>query len=117
MRYTNAIRFAAALPLLIACKTAVVCDEVPAHIVAPTDDSRAELRQIVSAMLGARVVTIADDALTTESMLVIEPKNLTGRDLGRPDQFRLLLRGSECVLVHLGSGARSELTRSSCVAE
>lgn len=117
MGYANAIRFAAALPLLIACKTAVVPDEVPANIIAPTDEGRAELRQLVSTMLGGRVVTIADDALTTDSMLVIEAKNFTGRDSGRPDQFRLLLRGSECVLVHLGSGARSALSSARCIAE
>jgi hypothetical protein len=117
MRCPNAFQFVVILPLLLACKTGAVKHEVSAYIVDPTAESQAELRQVVSSMLGGREVTLADDALTTQSMLVIEPQNLTGRDLGKPDQFRLLLSGSECVLVHLGSDARSELTKANCVAE
>lgn len=117
MRYPNAFRFVVILPLLLACKTGAINHEVSAYIVNPTAESQAELRQVVSSMLGGREVTLADDALTTQSVLVIEPKYLTGRDLGRPDRFQLLKSGSTCVLVNLGSDARSELTKSHCVAE
>jgi hypothetical protein len=117
MRRPTALRFLVILPLLVACKTGAVKQEVSALIVGPTAESRAELRQVVSSMLGDREVTLADDALTTQSMLVVGPQNLTGRDLDKPDQFRLLLSGAECVLVHLGSNARSELTKANCAAE
>lgn len=117
MRHLNAIHVLGISLVLSACKTAAVRTEVPAYRVDPTAESSAELRQVVSSMLGGRAVTIADDALTTQSLLVIEPKNLTGRDLGKPDQFRLVRSDSSCVLVHLGSAGRSELTKTNCVAE
>ena len=117
MRFIKALFLGGTLLLVTACKTGAVRAEVPAILVDPTTESRAELHQIVGSLLGGRTVTIADDALTTQSMLVIEPKYLTGRDLGKPDQFRLLLSGSDCVLVHLGSDARSKLSKASCAAE
>ena len=117
MRFIKALFLGGTLLLVTACKTGAVRTEVPAILVDPTTASRAELRQIVGSLLGGRTVTIADDALTTQSILVIEPKYLTGRDLGKPDQFRLLLSGSDCVLVHLGSDARSKLSKANCAAE
>lgn len=117
MRNLDASLFAGILLLVVACKTGAVRTELPAYIVDPSPESRAELQHVVSSMLGGRTVTIADDALTTQSMLTIEPKYLTGRDLGKPDQFQLLLSGAACVLVHLGSDARSELSEANCAAE
>jgi len=117
MRHFHALAVVTLFISITACKTEAVRAEVPAYLVDPTPVSRAELRQAVNNSLGGRAVLIADDALTKSSMLVIEPKHLTGRDLGRPEHFRLVLNGSKCVLVHLGSDARSELTSSNCAAE
>ena len=117
MRHFHALAVVTLFISITACKTEAVRADVPAYLVNPTAESRAELLQAVSNSLGGRAVLIADDALTKGSMLIIEPKHLTGRDLGRPEQFRLVLSGSKCVLVHLGSDARSELTSSNCVAE
>ena len=117
MRYFNASIVVGLLLLAAACKSSEVRSEVPAYLVDPTTESRAELQLVVSSMLGGRAVTIADDALTTQSMLIIGAKHLTGRDLGKPDQFQLLQSGSSCVLVHLGSGARSKLSEATCAAE
>ncbi len=117
MRSLRSLFIVGILLLVAACKTGAVRTEVPAYIVDPSPESRAELQHVVSSMLGGRTVTIADDALTTQSMLAIEPKYLTGRDLGKPDQFQLLLSGAACVLVHLGSDARSELSEANCAAE
>ena len=103
--------------VLGACKTDEIRAEVPALVVDPTAESHAELQHAVSTALGGRRVTIAEDALTKDSMLIIEPKYLTGRDLRKPEQFRLVLNGSTCVLVHLGSDARLELARTNCAAE
>ena len=71
---------------MTACKTEAVRAEIPAYLVDSTPESRTELRRAVGDMLGRRAVTIADDALTKNSMLIIEPNYLLGRDLGRPEQ-------------------------------
>ena len=117
MRYVRALTMVAAVTFLAACKTSAVHEDVPARITNPTADSRAELQRVVSGALNGREVTIADDALTNDSLLIIEPKHLTGRDLGRPEHFRLALSGSRCVLVHQETDTRFELTETSCVAE
>jgi hypothetical protein len=69
-------------------------------------------------------VPLAEDALTRESALTIErtrPRDaqgrpLNGRDMGRPEHFRLFKVGSACVLVQESNGRRWTLTESSCVA-
>jgi hypothetical protein len=88
------------------------CADVPARISAPTPLSRAELARAVSAALSAPV-TLADDALTRDSVLVVE-KRSTGRDLGRPERFQVLKRGNECVLVHEATGKRTTLASTTC---
>jgi hypothetical protein len=55
--------------------------------------------------------------LTKGSLLIIEAKYLTGRDLGRPDHFRLVLSDSRCVLVHEESDARIGLMETSCAVQ
>ncbi len=117
MQHLNALSVVGVFLALAACRTGAVRAEVPARVVDPTPESRAELQHVVSSTLGGRAVTIADDALTKDSLLIIEPKNLTGRDLGKPDHFRLVLSDSRCVLVHQESDARIELTETSCAAE
>ncbi len=117
MRDLTVLSIVGVILVLNACKTDTVRAEVPAHVVDPTPESHAELQHVVSSALGGRSVTIAENALTKESMLIIGPRNLTGRDLGKPEQFRLVLSGSTCILVHLGSNSRSELAKTNCVAE
>jgi hypothetical protein len=93
-------------------------------IVRPTAASRAALARAVSAALDGVKVTLADDALTRESVLVLEhtPRRdpygrpLSGRDLGMPERFQLLKRGDQCVLVHERTGRRTTLLATSCVA-
>ena len=117
MRSLNSLSIIGVFLALAACKTAAVRADVPAHIVDPTPESRAELQHVVSSTLGGRAVTIADLALTQDSLLIIEPKHLTGRDLRKPDHFRLVLSDSRCVLVHLESDSRIELMETNCAAE
>lgn len=117
---------------LTACKaTAPPTDEAslqgdqPAVIVNPTAASRAELQRVVSDMLFGADVTLADDALTDSSVLIVERKRigsmqnppLSGRDLGEPERFQLLTTGTRCVLVHGTDQARYELTETDCVPE
>jgi hypothetical protein len=97
----------------------------PAVIVNPTAESRAELKRVVSDMLFGAEVTLADDALTESSVLIIERARirslenppLSGRDLGKPERFQLLTTGTECVLVHESDHARYELIETDCVPE
>ena len=117
MRQLSKLSIFGVLLALCACKTDAVRAEVPAHVVDPTPEGHAELVQVVSNALGGRSVTIAEDALTQGSMLIIGPKYLTGRDLGKPEQFQLLLNGSECFLVHLGSDTLYALTKVICAAD
>ena len=112
--------------LLTACTTATASGpaETPALIVHPTAESRAELAKAVSTALGGSPVTLADDALTHDSVLVIEPARprgpdgilMNGRDLRKPEQFRLIRAGSHCVLVRQSTGVRQRLKFTQCVA-
>ena len=103
--------------LLASCKGGVLPVDVPAHINNPTAESRAELLNAVREALNGSEVTLADEALTKDSLLIIEPKLLTGRDLRKPEHFRLMLNGSDCVLVHQTSERRTKLTHAECIAE
>lgn len=115
----------ACLLVLSGCNMNGMTEERPALIVNPTDASRAELRRAVSEMLSGADITLADDALTTSSVLLIERKRirsldnppLSGRDLSRPERFRLVTARGRCILVHDRDQARFELQESDCVAE
>lgn len=96
--------------------------EVPAVLTHPSAESRAELARVVSRALDGRSVTLADDALTAESTLAIEPAahrdaqgvRVNGRETGRPERFRLLRDGTRCVLVHERTGRRFALRSATC---
>jgi hypothetical protein len=95
---------------------------VPAVITNPGPKSRAELARVVSRALHGAPLTLAEDALTRESTLIIERARthgpdgtaLLGRDPGRPQRFRLVKRGARCELVHEGSGRRFLLSSARC---
>ena len=67
-------------------------------------------------------ITIADDALTRDSTLIVErtrPRTpdgvpLNGRETGRPEHFRLVKNGTRCVLVHERTGKRWTLKAATC---
>ena len=90
----------------------VTSNAAPAAVMDPTPAGHADIEQAVAAALGAEVL-IADDALTTSSILTIErraPRTIegrvgTGRILDRPETFRLVLDGDQCVLVHRRTSA------------
>jgi hypothetical protein len=113
---------AAALLAPAACGT-LSAQEQPAVIAAPTPQSRAEIERVVSAAMNGQPVTIAADALTRESVLVIQRRTppgpqgraATGRTLDAPEQFRLLLRGARCTLLHDADGREWQLEETRCV--
>ena len=99
---------AAEVILLAGCATSSSRD-VPAVIVNPTPQSRAELSLAVQRALHSDPVLLADDALTQSSLLPIDrmPRRdshgrlLNGLEIGRkPEVFRLVQSGSSCVLIH-----------------
>ena len=104
-----------------ACGT-LSAQEQPALIAAPTAESRAELARVVSAAFNGQPVTLADDALTRESVLTIERRTppgeqgraATGRTLDAPQRLNLVLRGSRC-FVRAADGREWELNEAQCV--
>ena len=109
---------------IVACQTVDADRDRAARIVDPTDASRLALSKAVNAALKSDV-TLADDALTESSVLVIErvmPRRIDGapaqgRIMEPPIQFRLVKVGSNCVLVDQGNGLRYRLDDTDCVGE
>ena len=114
----------AAAPAMVACQTVATSDDLPALISMPGDESRAALQQTVNAALNT-VVTLADDALTASSLLVIErvmPRTMEGspaqgRTMEMPYQFRLVINANDCVLIDQRDESRHVLQDTSCIAE
>lgn len=111
--------------LAAACTTSAALDERSAVIVQPSAAGRAELLRAVRAGLDGAEVTLADDALTHDSVLVIEPMQrrdgagrlLDGRERRRPEHFRLVISARQCVLVQERTLRRWVLRASRCQAE
>jgi hypothetical protein len=84
--------------------------------------SQAALRSAVSQALDAPSVQLADDALTTVSVLIIEPvrvrdaggRLMQGRETRAPEELRLQKRGEECVLVQVRTSRELVLQGASC---
>ena len=87
--------------------------------------SAEELANVVSSALGGRDVSLADDALTQSSVLIIERSRMRridrppelGRDLGRPERFQLIRDANQCFLVHESTELRWLLVDTDCVPE
>lgn len=114
-----------AVMLLSACARGLAQEELPAVIENPTSESRAALGAAISAALNQPAVMLADDALTRDSVLVIERARarnaqgvpLSGRDLDKPEHFRLMKAGKRCILVHERTGKRQTLDSTNCRAQ
>ncbi|MFO7692553.1 MAG: hypothetical protein R6V57_05665 [Vicinamibacterales bacterium] len=104
------------------CHLRVPPSDVPAVLTSPTSATRAELVRVVSEAMNGAPVTIADNALTADDLLIVEraqqqsakDMNLGGRETGRPHHFRLVKSGSRCVLIHQETGRRWTLTSATC---
>lgn len=105
-----------------ACAMSSEASDSPAKIVMPTAASRAELKQAVEKALSMTPVTLADNALTRESTLTIERqqardpsgRRIDAREVERPELFRLVKRGSDCVLIHERTQTRTVLRSTRC---
>jgi hypothetical protein len=120
-RFTGAAGMAGTL-LVAGCHPRLAPPDVPAVLTSPTAQSHAELVRVVSAAMNGRPVTIADNALTADDLLIVEraqhqdakDMNLSGRETWRPEHFRLVRSGSRCVLVHQETGRRWPLESVTC---
>ena len=120
----KAIR-ASAVVLICLCRPLSACEPQPAVLTNPSAQSRAELSRVVSEALGGAPVRLADDALTQASTLVIErimPRDaagfpLNGREVEKPQHFRLIKRASYCILIQESTGRRWLLSAATCRPE
>ena len=111
-----------ALVTLPACRTWPAERSAPAVIAHPTAASRADLERAVSQAFGGAPVRLASDALTHDSLLIVDRAQardarglpLNGRALGRPQHFRLVRRGARCALLHVESGREHALPHTTC---
>jgi hypothetical protein len=92
--------------LTTGCQTMGSDADQPARIINPDEASRA-------------------NALTESSMLIIErspPRTMTnpnpqGRTMDEPIQFRLVINGSDCILIDQRNESRHVLEDTECAAE
>jgi hypothetical protein len=117
---------------LIVCMTAMMtaCASAPAHgeraavMIEPSAASRAELLKTVRAALNNAPLILADDALSKDSVLSIEPQQrldpngllANGRELGRPERFLLSTDGKRCLLTHERTRQQWLLVHAQCKA-
>ncbi len=110
--------------VMVGCQTLASGEDVAARITNPTDHSRAALQNAVNDALNTDVA-LADNALTDSSVLTIErhpPRSMQsppaqGRNMDTPIQFRLVLNGSDCILVDQRDNSRYLLENTTCAAE
>jgi hypothetical protein len=108
--------------LAAGCHPRLAPPDVPAVLTSPTAESHAELVRVVREAMNGAPVTIADDALTADGVLIVErarqpaakDMNLGGRETGRPAHFMLVKSGSRCVLVHQETARRWTLESTTC---
>ena len=75
-------------------------------------------------MLGVSSVVLAEDALTQQSALIVEPVRLRdpeghpaqGREIRQPEHFELLKVGRQCVLLHERTNRRVVLDGVECIS-
>ena len=108
--------------VLVACAALSAAPEQAAVIVQTSVQSRAALQSAVGKALHRDGVTLADDALTSDSMLLIEPIRprdatgllLQGRETRAPEKFRLVTSGRDCILIHERTNQRQKLMHTQC---
>jgi hypothetical protein len=120
-RLTSAVSVAATLALA-GCLPRLVPPDVPAVLTKPTAQSHEELVRVVSRAMNGAPVMVADSALASGDVLIVDRAphrdargvGLNGREIGRPEHFRLVKSGPRCVLVHERTGRRWTLRSATC---
>jgi hypothetical protein len=107
----------------VGCASSSAADDQSAVVVQVGAKSRADLLGAINNVLGDREVTLAEDALTQESELVVEPvrprdaegRLLQGREMRAPEKFLLVKKGGHCILIHERTGERVDLAHTQCI--
>jgi len=105
------------------CQTMATGEDVAALISNPGADSHQALQETVNKLLHVEVA-LADDALTESSVLTVQrnpPRTIqgqaaTGRNMEMPLQFRLVMNGSDCILIDQRDESRHKLENTTCKA-
>jgi hypothetical protein len=110
-----------ALLMLSACAS-VADQDGSAVLIEATMETHDELLKVVSAALNVATVTIAANALTRDSELIIERvtardaggRRLQGRELSQPEHFHLTSAAGRCVLIHTRTKVEYQLSTAKC---
>ncbi len=110
---------------LVGCSGNGIAPDVGAVRTSITPESKTELEEVLASATGNASVTLADDALASTSVLVLERQRSRsidqpmepGRDLGMPWRFQLVIDGRRCFLVDQASGLRWMLNTTTCEPE
>jgi hypothetical protein len=110
------------LLLATGCESPNAAEPKPAILIDLTPETRTELKQVVSEALNGTPVRLAADALTHESVLIVDrvrPRDadgllLDGRELGKPEHFRLVKQASRCILIQERTARRWVLKSARC---
>ena len=124
MKVINAILGTLLWFTLTGCQTVNTDLDRAARIKNADADSRAALQAAVNEALGTEVL-LAQDALTDTSLLTIErwPAGTMenpvpqGRSLEKPVLFRLVINGSDCILIDQRNESRHVLEDTECATE
>lgn len=81
-----------------------------------------EAAKAIKQLLHNSQVQLAEDVFVTSSTVTLEQLNLTdaqgnpimGKQLNMPDQFELMIKGSQCFIRHIDSKATIELKQVRC---
>lgn len=95
---------------------------VPAVLVDPSPEVRAELQRIVGAAAGDPEVTLSAAAFLHQTTLVVERHRrladdgtrIAGRETGQPLHFELQRDGRDCVVVRIDTRERWRLAGAAC---
>ncbi|MBW1762100.1 MAG: hypothetical protein JRG67_12855 [Deltaproteobacteria bacterium] len=106
------------------CRSVATEHDRAARIIHADDASRAALQRAVNDALNTNV-TLANNALTESSLLIIErslPRSMQslpaqGRNMEVPIQFRLVINRKDCILIDQRDRSRYELENTTCEAE
>ena len=99
-------------------------EEVPAWVSAPSAQTQSALQAAMARLLGGAPIRLAPDAFAQSSLLTLERAahglgaSATASSLivEKPEQFRLVLIGSQCLLVRVRTAERAALEHLECAA-
>ncbi len=93
-----------------------------AALVNPSSETITELQRTMSTSLYGAPVTLSESAFTDGNVLTVETRARNspdarlagGRTMVRPEQFRLIAQGDDCLLEKLSTGERFQLRVARC---